>query len=690
MRRISTAVLTMASLLSRGVDARAHETSWPLLGRTADVQFFSPLEGINKSNIARLRLKWYADVPTTAGLLGNPLVTGGVVYESGAGGEIWAHDLSTGRMLWSYTPTVKFNGSAEMGIGATSNRGLALWGQYVYVGTPDCRLIAVNRKTGKLTWEVSACDPGASLTISGAPRVGGGKVFIGNANMDLGRGRAHIDAFDARTGRRLWQFFTIPGDPAKGFENRAMAMAANTWGTEWWKKSAGGSVWDAITYDPKLNFLYFGTGGSQPMGLRDRGAMRGNKLFTDCIIAVDADTGRYVWHYQTTPDDVWDYDATAHIMVAELTIDGRPQRVVMTAPKNGFFYVLDARTGKLISAQNVVPVNWASRIDIDTGKPVERPGARFYERPGESVEIMPSLWGAHNWQAMSYSPETGLIYIPAMDLSMSMELSSSPRDPRGAVQLDWSRDLHDPARQGRIGRLIAWDPVVQQPRWMVNLPHAVNGGVLTTAGGLVFQGTGEGSLYAYDALTGRRLWANYTGSAIQAAPSTVEHHGGQIILVPVGIGGTLARMAPELLGTEGGGPDRLLAFSLTGNATLPPNPADARFTRPPRPRPADSARVERGRKLFAERDCAECHGRDAIRHPGGDRVPDLRRISAATLEEFAAIVVGGSRRDKGMPVFAGQISTDELEELEAFILSQAWDAYESQSAKARSIDEGER
>lgn len=646
------------------------------------MQFFSPLDGINKSNIMRLRLKWYADVPTTAGLLGNPLTVEGVVYESGAGGEVWAHELGTGRLLWSYTPKLTFNGSRETGLGATANRGVALWGQYVYVGTPDCRLIAVNRKTGKFAWEVSACDPGESLTISGAPRVGGGKVFIGNANMDLGLGRAHIDAFDARTGRHLWRFLTIPGDPANGFDSRAMAMAANTWGPGWWKKSAGGSVWDAITFDSKLNLLYFGTGRAQPLNLGERGATRGSKLFTDCIVAVDADTGRYVWHYQTTPDDVWDYDATMHIMVAELPIDGSRRRVIMTAPKNGFFYVLDARTGKLLSAHNFVPVNWASRIDGSTGRPVERPEARYYERPGERVEIMPSIWGAHNWQAMSYDPDTSLVYIPATDLSMSVELAPSPGSARGAVELDWTGSLHDPARQGKVGQLIAWDPVAQQPRWTVNLPYAVNGGVLSTAGGLVFQGTGDGWLYAYDALTGRRLWENFTGSSIQAAPSTVEHDGEQIILVPVGIGGTIAHMAPGLLGAEGRGPDRLLAFSLTGNATLPPNFADARFTRPPRPRPAASALVERGRKLFAERDCAECHGPDAIRHPGGDRVPDLRRISAATLDEFAAIVVGGSRRDKGMPVFAGKISAAELEELQAFILNQAWDAYESQPIEA--------
>ena len=354
-------------------------------------------------------------------------------------------------------------------------------------------------------------------------------MFIGNANMDVSPSRGHVDAFDPRTGRHLWRFYTIPGDPAKGFENSAMAMAAKTWGKDWWKDIAGGSVWDAITYDLKLNLLYFGTEGAQPQNPLERGAGRGDELFTNSIVAVNADTGAYVWHYQTTPNDSWDYNATMHIMVAELSIAGKKRRVVMTAPKNGFFYVLDASTGKLLSANNIVPVNWASRIDMKTGRPVELPDARYYERPGERVFLSPGVYGAHNWQAMSYSPKTGLAYVPASVLPTIIELTKGSAalsgevhmDLGGDVHMDWWGLLRDPKYKDKAGRLIAWDPIAQKARWTVVLPFHTNGGTLATAGNLVFAGTADGQFCAYDAMSGHMLWSMATGSSIQAAPTWI-------------------------------------------------------------------------------------------------------------------------------------------------------------------------
>jgi PQQ-dependent dehydrogenase (methanol/ethanol family) len=679
------AIVTMALLDGAAAaqpDAELAPSEWRLLGRNAEMQHYSPLTQINASNVSHLKPKWYADVPTKGGLLGNPLVADGVVYQSGVRGAIWANDLRTGRMLWEFDPKVRFDGSVVVDLGAVANRGLALWKQYVFVGTPDCRLIAVDRRTGLQAWETVTCESG--LTISGAPRVGGDKVFIGNANMDLTPSRGHLDAFDAKTGRHLWRFYTIPGDPAQGFENPAMAMAAKTWGKDWWKGTAGGSVWDAITYDPTLNLLYFGTDGAQPQNPLERGAGRGDELFTNSIVAVNADTGAYVWHYQTTPNDAWDYNATMHIMVAELSIAGKTRRVVMTAPKNGFFYVLDASTGRLLSANNIVPVNWASRIDMKTGRPVELPGARYYERPGERVAVSPGVYGAHNWQAMSYSPKTGLVYVPASVLPTSIELAKGSAalggdvhmDLGGDVHMDWWGLLGDPKYKDKSGRLIAWDPISQRARWAVILPYHTNGGALATGGNLVFEGTADGRVCAYDAMSGHELWSMATGSSIQAAPSTVEVDGEQLVLVPVGMGGGVAKLSPMFLGDKANGPARLLALSLNGTATLPPVAPEPPFTRPPRPRPDSAALVLKGRILFAAKGCEDCHGPGAVRKVGPDTVPDLRRASAQTHDEFAPIVIGGLRRDKGMPVFAGQITPEELQALQAFILDQAWNAYE--------------
>jgi PQQ-dependent dehydrogenase (methanol/ethanol family) len=509
-------------------------------------------------------------------------------------------------------------------------------------------------------------------------------VFIGNANGDMSPSRGYLEAFDAKTGKLLWRFYTIPGDPAKGFENKAMEMAARTWGKEWWKNVAGGSVWDAITYDQKLNLVYFGTDGAQPLNPLKRGSGRGDELFINSIVAVNADTGEYVWHYQTTPDDAWDYNSTMHIVIADLPFHGAARRVVMTAPKNGFFYVLDAHTGKLLAAKNYVPVNWASSVDLKTGRPRELPEARYFEHPDSEFSLSPGVMGAHNWQAMSYSPKTALVYIPASLLPTILRISKETAALGGDVHPDWVSPLSDPAFAGKAGRLVAWDPVAETEKWGVNLAVNTNGGVLSTGGNLVFHGTGDGYFKAYDAETGRQLWSLDTGSSIQAAPSTVQIDGEQLILVPVGIGGAIAKISPGFLGRRANGPSRLLAFSLGGTQSLPAHVQEAPFPRPPRPRPTSAESIEHGRELFADAGCAECHGPDAHRQVGLSAVADLRRASAETHDQIFAIVLGGSRKDKGMPVFAGALTPDDVKALQDFILSQAWDAYDQQNKPAAS------
>ena len=682
---LSATLLTIGLILSgpaSGTEAVAASSGeWRLIGLNAEQQHFSPLKQINDKNVGKLGLAWVAEMPSKDGLVGVPLVADGVVYQSGPMGRAYANDVRTGRLLWSFDGRPTVPGALVEAWGNRTNRGLALWEDKVIIGTGDCRLIAIDRKHGTKVWEAQACDPDKNYTITGAPRVGGGKIFIGNANGETGSNRGHVDAFDAATGRHLWRFFTIPGDPAKGFENKAMEMASKTWGKDYWKKSGGGAVWDALTYDPVLNLLYIGTDGATPFNPRARGEGAGDELFTTSIVALNADTGAYVWHYQTTPHDAWNYDATMHIMIAELPIKGIKRRVVMEAPKNGFFYVLDAKTGAYISAKNIEPVNWASGIDPKTGRPKVLPEALWYEHPEKPTLVSPSPLGAHSWQPMSYSPLTGLVYIPAMVQPMEMTASGDKTLGAGGVDINFYTGQGDKSRFR--GELLAWDPVAQKARWRhtVGLPY--NGGVLSTAGNVVFQGTSLGELHAYAADTGKLLWSQDTDSGVYAAPSTVEIDGEQLILVPTGSGTASAIISFPRLGGKSRGPSRLLAFKLGGTAVLPAHAAYVEtFPKPALPR-ASAELIAKGRTVWSVSGCELCHG-FAVVGAESAAVPDLRKSPIVASGTFAGIVIGGLNGPKGMPSFRDSIKPEDLPALQAYILSQAWAAYDAQEAAGKS------
>ena len=407
------------------------QSEWRLIGGNDYEQHYSTLDQINDTTVARLKLAWYADMPAVDGLTGIPIVAGGMIYQSGGMGKAWANDLRTGKQIWEFDAKLRWPMGLVPSWGSRISRGLAVWKDTVLKATGDCRLFALNRKTGRELWEVQACNPDDPKTITGAPRVGGGKVFIGNANSDIGIGRGHVDAFDIETGRRLWRFYTIPGDPAKGFENKAMAMASRTWGKDYWKKSGGGSPWEGITYDPRTNLVLIGTDGPAPISPPARGSSGGDELFTNAIVAVDADTGEYVWHYSTTPGDGWNYAAASPVTLADLEIGGRKREVVMLAPKNGFFYVFDARTGKLVNQpRNLVPVNWASGIDMETGRPRISPAAQYWLNGNKGVLMAPGAEGGHTWPPMSYSPKTGLVYVPMMDYRPKIAADTRSGDRR--------------------------------------------------------------------------------------------------------------------------------------------------------------------------------------------------------------------------------------------------------------------
>lgn len=671
-------LLNLIACGCKGEPAAFSPDEWRLLGGNHNVWHYSPLEQINENNIKQLGLAWMTEIPSTEGLVGNPLVADGIIYQSGPPGRIYANDIRTGKSLWIYEPGLDLNTKTSFSALWSSgfNRGLALLEDKVFVATGDCRLIAVNRQTGQEVWQTEACDSTKMYGITQAPRVGNGKVYIGNNCADTGTERGYVDAYDAATGRREWRFYTMPGDPSKPFESPVMEMASKTWGTGYWEKTHGCvSPWDALTYDEKLDYLYIGTGAPAPWDPTKRAADAGDELFSSSIVAVNAGTGEYVWHYQTVQHDGWDFDAALHMMVAELPVKGKKRRVVMTAPKNGFFYVLDARTGQFLSANNYTPVNWASHIDAGTGRPVTIPDARYWERPGEVTIVSPGPLGAHSWQANSYNPATGLVYMPVMVIPTRMQ--PHPDAVAGGMLFDmYYGDRGDPEWKSG-GELVAWDPLTQSAQWRVKRKLPIGGGILSTAGNLVFQGTPEGTFDAFTADTGKLLWSFATHGAIQAAPTTVLIDGEQIILVASGNAGSmgsapyLARYAST---PETRGPSRLLAFKLGGALNIP-EMAVPEIPMPPLPRMQPEL-VERGDILYQSYACIACHGIDVENVRSS--IPDLRYSSEQGHEQFAAIVLGGARLATGMPAYPG-ISLEELTAIQAYIVEQAWHAYEAQS-----------
>ena len=644
--------------------ADGDSADWLTYGRTYSEQRFSPLKEIDEQSVGKLGLAWSYDLETLRGVEATPLAKDGVLYATSAWSLVYAFDAKTGNLLWKYDPQVPKD-HAKYVCCDVVNRGVALYKGRVYVGTLDGRLIALDAKTGAPVWDVQTTPKDGSYAITGAPRIAKGRVLIGNAGSEYPV-RGYLSAYDAATGTLAWRTYTVPGDPSKPFESDAMKRAASTWAGEWWKAGGGGTAWDAIVYDPELDQVYFGTGNGSPWYDRIRSA--GDNLYIASIVAVRADTGEQVWAYQTTPGDNWDYDATQPLMLATLSFDGAQRRVVMQANKNGFFYVIDRETGKLVSAKPYAPVNWATGIDSN-GRPIENAEARKFK---EAALVQPSAEGAHNWNPMSFSPMTGLVYLPVLyDTSMH------------AVIPNWKINLHDQttgydrAYHGKVrdeylkmkssGRLLAWDPVAQKEAWHADMPDPKSGGTLATAGDLVFQGRSDGKLIAYRATDGKSLWEFDAGVGIAAPPMTYSVDGVQYISVVSGWGG------PQVLGNRppghgNVGSGKLMTFKLGATGTMPP------YQRAVKPGPmptfklaATPAEVEQGRVLFANF-CSRCHGGDVV---SGGSVPDLRYIDDSTHAMFEDIVLGGARREYGMPSFMGDITPAQVRLIHAYILDRA-------------------
>lgn len=652
---------------ARVLDEAASGENWFLKGGNVGGQHFSPLQQVNDKNIADLGLAWATTLPVPDGISATPIVVDGVVYLSGAYSLVFALDAASGAILWQYDPDVRSRLAEDPGMSWTArvNRGVAVWQGKVFVTTADCRLIALDAASGKAVWQQQTCDRDLGYAITDSPYVGGDLVFVGNAGSEsYEKNRGYVSAYEANSGELRWRFFTVPSDKAEENKSPAMKMAAATWSGDALEKfGGGGSAWNEMTYDPASGLLFFGTGGALPYPHHIRSPDGGDNLFLSSVIAVDAKTGEYVWHYQTVPADSWEYNATMNIVLADLEIGGKPRKTLLIAPKNGFHYVLDRLTGEFIAAEKFARVNWATHINKETGRPVYSPGAQYWKTPDQAVAIWPNMWGAHSWNAMAYHPGHKLVYIPVIDVpTIVTDYADGDFDDTLEITRKVDGESFDP------GKLVAWDPVRNRARWSIGHELPFNGGVLATAGNLVFQGDAFGRFSAFRADSGHRLWSVVTGSNITASPVSYAVAGTQYVLVPVGAGGGVQFVYPEMhAGDTVRGPTRLMAFAVDADRPLPDVTTVAR-AQPPQPElTATAAQLEKGRKIFSY-ECKGCHGKQAVARFGGS-VPDLRYASSETHEQWHGIVIGGARQAAGMPRYA--MSLEDSEAVRSYVLSRS-------------------
>lgn len=696
----------LALVLSSCSDQSANE--WPAYGRDAFEQRFSPLDQIDASNIADLGLAWSYDLRVGRGVQATPLMVDGVLYVTSAWSIVYALDARTGEELWVFDP------EADRLIGARSccdvvNRGLAYENGRIFVASIDGRLIALDARSGTKLWDTPTIDPDTPLVSTGAPRIADGLVLIGNSGADVtlgpGQGpRGYVSAYDSETGEMVWRFYTVPGNPADGPDGAAsdsvMQMAAQTWTGQWWQYGGGGTVWDSITYDPELDRVYIGTGNGSPWNRQVRSPGGGDNLFLSSIVALDRATGEYIWHYQTTPGDTWDHTATQSIILDTIQIDGEERKVLMQAPKNGFFYVLDRTDGSLISATPIVPmaraedtpegqpISWAYGIDMVTGRPFENREARFEN--GQTAFVHPVGNGAHPWAPMAYDPRTHIAYFYAQDPASYFRSAlgyqperfkrASGFAPAAGAQPAGAHAASGVNARGAMdnGGLLAWDILNGRQLWKAPYAWAGNGGVLVTQSGLVFQATGDPLLVAYTADTGRRLWSYDIQASAQGGVITYSLDGEQYIAIATGNGGSTYLLSPSSIPDRPAPPvGRILVFKLGGNARLPALPASV----PPFPVPAQFSRsqdaIARGQALYGQY-CTACHG---INAESRRVLPDLRKsMIMHSSEAFRAVVLDGALEQNGMPSFRSALAQQDVSDIRAFLAELGQVGYEQQSA----------
>jgi len=664
---------------------------WLTTGGNQQMQHYSPLNLITKENVKDLGYAWEYDASTIIGnvprgLEATPIVVDGIMYTSGAWGVVYALDAKTGKQLWIYKPDVDASYGRRACCDAV-NRGVAVWEGKVYVGTLDGYLVCLDAQSGAVLWSKDTfTDRTKGYTITSPPQVAGSIVMIGNSGGEYGV-RGYVTAYDLKTGEQKWRFFTVPGHPANGYESPEMEMAAKTWDpNSHWQSGLGGTVWGESAYDPELNLLYVGTGNSSPYPIWFRSPAGGDNLFLSSILAINPDNGKLVWHYQTTPGEIWDYTATQNMILADLEIDGQLRKVLMQAPKNGFFYVLDRATGELISAEKYTKVNWASHVDLKTGRPVLTEQGQWYKDKPKLV--VPYLGGGHVWQPMSFNPITGLVYIPERAVPQVFKTFDTYQwlPDVDNTNLDYAnmfkfkKNVADQIKSAedtvRSESLLAWDPVAQKVAW--KFPDGgPDGGTMSTPG-LVFQGTRTGYFNVHDAKTGEKLKSIFTGTGIMAAPTTYSIDGEQYVVVMAGYGGAeTSGYLPDAVIFQYENKGRIIAFKLGGGETpLPPKQKMIATPAPPA-RKVKEEMIAKGASLY-DFYCFICHGAFGDKHLS--QHPDLSKLTEAKHMVFNDIVLKGILSQNGMASFSNSLSADDVEAIHQYVLKQQMGWYEKQQA----------
>ncbi|MEI8298402.1 MAG: PQQ-dependent dehydrogenase, methanol/ethanol family [Pseudomonadota bacterium] len=701
-RQAATAALRPAAAVdvARLAAAPAEPDNWLAAGRDANGSYFSPLKDVNVDNVGRLGFAWQYRLGTNRGLEATPLVIDGVMYASSNFGRVYALDAVTGAVLWKYDPQIDGQWGRYACCDAV-NRGIVAFEGRIYVGALDGWLHALDASTGKLIWKIDTLIGRAArkpFTLTGAPVLAGDKIIVGNGGGDFAGARGYVTAYDLKTGAQRWRFFTVPHDPQEGPQEAPhLESAVSSWDPRHpWTAGIGGNVWDGMSYDPKLGLVYIGTANAGPYNSHLDGRHGGDELYAASIIAIRADSGVMAWYYQTVPGDRWDYDSTQKFVLADLDLAGQRRQVIMQAAKNGYYYVLDRQTGELLSAQNYAYVSWTRGLDAK-GRPIADPSADYDNEP---ALVFPSESGAHNWQPMAFDASRGLAFIPVIEAGNVIVETSKRR--AGLVEGQYSTPAismedYDPAAlKGLYGQLPplpklvkgkntdthsrgvlrAWSVAEHKIKWDAPTASSWDGGVLATAGGLVFQGDANGYLSGYASDTGKQLAHLNLGSSMMAAPITYKVGGVQYVAIMAGYGGGAIIVGDELDHASAayryGNDGRIIVLKLDGGP--PPLPPPAAEPRPPAPpaRAASAAELSQGEVLYS-RYCARCHvfGRSVL--------PDLRRLDPKTHAMFDSIVLGGAYRAKGMGSFDDVLSPSDAIAVHAYVIDKAWQLKESGS-----------
>lgn len=697
MRSLFGALCLLALAGCSGLGGGKADTSlaadnWSTTGGDSGKSHYSTLKDINAGNVAQLGLAWQAELGTGRGLEATPIVIDGIMYTSGVAGRAYAYDAATGKQLWAFEPQV------DMQVNRTAccdmvNRGVAVAKGKVFVVSLDGWMYALDAKTGAVVWKADAVETRTRGDNStGAPEVAGDVVVIGNAGAEYDT-RGYVSAFDIETGKLAWRFHVVPSDPAKGpQESPALEAAVKTWSPKSrWDVGGGGAPWDAINYDPETGYVLVGTGNGGPYSVQKRSPGGGDNLYLSSIVALDPKTGELKWHYQETPGDSWDFTATQPMILTHMTIDGKDRSVILHAPKNGFLYVIDRATGKLIRANALVRMNWANGVDMKTGRPNLTPEHSDYTN-GPKI-VFPSTTGARNWHPATYDPETGLYIGSVQDMGNVIYTTPGAKPyqkkmlnndaslfftpdlvailktlpPPLAKQIEALPEMDWVRKDGGGTQLRAIDPLTGKTKWAYKLGGWQDrAGALATAGGLVFQGSVDGHFRVFDKATGKVLKDIDTGTAILAAPMTYRVGGVQYVAVMAAWGGGGYPYVPPYSATyKRGNAGRILVFKLGGGpvpipAELPPIEVAAA---PPAQAPGVTpATIAMGQTLFFG-NCALCHS-NQLR----SITPDLRRMNEGTHKVFNEIVLKGLLLLNGMPRWDDRLTETDVNAIHAYLI----------------------